>query len=187
MKSDRTRTIGIAVLALPFLAMLVMIGMNMRNLSRTEYRVAIEGYDPRDLLKGHYLIFRYKWPAGTVNMFDDHAYPRAPQVCACMSGDPLQPQVRLDACESQHPLQKECAGAVMVSGGSGFEGYQPAPDLRRFYIPEEHASRLEQMLRSGAHKFEVGIVPRAKGQAQLKTLYIDGVPMEAFLKNMPAR
>lgn len=185
MRSDRKKIIGAAFLAIPFLAMLLMIATNMRHLSHTEYRIAIEGYDPRDLLKGHYLIFRYKWPEGAVNKFDDHAYPRTPQVCACMSGAPGSPQVRFDACESIHPLQQACNGAVKVSGDAGGGGYQPAPDLRQFFIPEEQASRLEKMLRSGTHKFEVGIVPRGGGQAQLRELYVDGLPFDEYLRRFP--
>lgn len=186
MSFDRKRKIGIALLAIPFLGMLLMIATNMRNVSHQEYRIAIEGYDPRDLLKGHYLIFRYKWPDGTVDMFDDHSYPRAAQVCACMSGDPVNPQVRFDACESTHPRQKTCEGAINISGGAGFRGYQPAGNLRQYFIPETHAARLEHMLRSGKHIFKAGIVPRAGGQAQLKMLYVDDVPLDEFLRKMPA-
>src|SRR5690606_7599283 len=49
-------------LAIPFAAMLVMIGINALNLSTAEYRIKIRGYDPRDILRGHYLIFQYDWP-----------------------------------------------------------------------------------------------------------------------------
>ena len=45
---------GLIALAIPFVAMFLMIGMNVRNISGAdEYRFAIEGYDPRDLLRGH--------------------------------------------------------------------------------------------------------------------------------------
>ena len=182
MSFNRHQKIGIALLAIPFLVMLLMIATNMRNLSHQEYRIAIEGYDPRDLLKGHYLVFRYKWPEGTEDMFADNTYPRTPEVCACLSGDPVAPQVRFDACVSIHPRHKTCEGAIKISGGAGFNGYQPDHNLRQYFIPEAHAPRLEQMLRSGKHTFAVGIVPRGKGQAQLKSLYVDGVPLDEFLQ-----
>ena len=184
MSFNRHQKIGLLLLAIPFLVMALMIATNMRNLSHQEYRIAIEGYDPRDLLKGHYMIFRYQWPEGAVDMFADNTYPRTPDVCACMSGDPVNPQVRFDACVSIHPRHKTCEGAVKVTGGAGFAGYQPGDDLRRYFIPEEHAADLEKMLRSGAHKFEVGIVPRDGGEAQLKMLYVDGMPLDQFLKHM---
>ncbi len=177
--------IGLIFLALPFLAMLCMIATNMRHLSHTEYRLAIEGYDPRDLLKGHYLVFRYKWPAEAVDMFDDHTYPRTQQVCACMTGEAVKPQVRFDACESTHPRQASCAGALKVAGDSGAGGYQPEAALRRYFIPEAEAPLLERLLREGRHSFAVGIVPRGDGAAQLKQLYIDDVPWDEFLKTLP--
>ncbi len=185
MRSDRKNIIGIVSLALPFLAMLLMIATNMRNISHQEYRIAIEGYDPRDLLKGHYLVFRYKWPEDAVDMFADNTYPRTDDACACLSGDPVKPQVRFDACVSIHPRHQTCDGAIKISGDSGFNHSQPAHDLRQFFIPEAHAPRLERMLRSGKHTFEVGIVPRGNGQAQLKSLYVDGVVLEEFLQTVP--
>tara|TARA_R100001244_G_scaffold44182_2_gene39745 strand:- start:5316 stop:5870 length:555 start_codon:yes stop_codon:yes gene_type:complete len=33
----------------------------------TEWEVPIAGYDPRDLLRGHYVQFRYDWPAVVEN------------------------------------------------------------------------------------------------------------------------
>lgn len=182
MSFNRHQKIGIALLAIPFLVMLLMIATNMRHLSHQEYRIAIEGYDPRDLLKGHYMVFRYQWPEGTQDMFADNTYPRTDAVCACLSGDPVSPQVRFDACVSIHPRHKICEGAVKVTGGAGFAGYQPADELRRYFIPEEHAADLEKMLRSSTYKFEVGIVPREGGQAQLKTLYIDGMSLDKFIE-----
>ena len=184
MKSPKSvAPLGLLFLALPFAAMLLMMGINFNNITGyKEYRLEITGYDPRDLLRGHYLIFRYKWPEGTVNMYDDNSYPRTDQVCACMSGDVLSPAVRFDACRPDHPRQAICEGGVKVSGFAGGNGFQPADPLRQYYIPEEYALMLEKLLRSGKHKFEVGIVPRADGEAQLKMLYIDSMPLDEFLK-----
>ena len=81
MNSEKKKWLGIALLAIPFLAMVWMIGVNLKNEGYKEYRFEIEGYDPRDLLKGHYLIFRYKWP-------EDAQYPlnkHPPDACACFN------------------------------------------------------------------------------------------------------
>ncbi len=182
MKSADQKSLGLLFLALPFAAMLLMIAINFQNVTGyQEYRLKITGYDPRDLLKGHFLIFRYEWPEDTVNLFDDHSYPRTEQVCACMSGDVLAPAVRFDACVKTHPRHVACNG-MKVSGGGGFSGFQPDDTLRQYYIPEQHAPMLENMLRTGKYKFEVGVVPRADGEAQLKMLYVDGVALDVFLK-----
>lgn len=56
-------------------------------------------------------------------------------------------------------------------------------ELRRYYIPEEHSSRLENMLREGKHKFSVGIVPQPGGEAVLKMMYVDGIPLDEYLRS----
>ena len=35
---------------------------HVRTQQGVEWWVPIEGYDPRDLLRGHYIVYRYKWP-----------------------------------------------------------------------------------------------------------------------------
>lgn len=55
---------------LPMALLLPLFGLAMiwfltdRNSDQgTEWDVPIAGYDPRDLLRGHYVQFRYDWPA----------------------------------------------------------------------------------------------------------------------------
>lgn len=172
MSFNRHRKIGLALLALPFLAMLVMIGTNMRHLSHQEYRIAIEGYDPRDLLKGHYLVFRYKWPA--------EVQTKTAYECACLAGDPLAPVVTFGACPRTKPVRADCRAFIRLAESGDHS--QPYESARRFFIPEAHAGRLENMLRSGKHDFAVGVVPQDNGTVQLKDLYIDGIALDAFLK-----
>ncbi|MEO0699811.1 MAG: GDYXXLXY domain-containing protein, partial [Pseudomonadota bacterium] len=51
------------LVALPF-AGLAALWWQSDTLSRqgTDWEVEIEGYDPRDLLRGHYVEFQYAWP-----------------------------------------------------------------------------------------------------------------------------
>lgn len=53
-----------AVLAVPLLG-LAGLWLNTDRAGRqgTEWDVPIQGYDPRDLLQGHYVEFRYDWPS----------------------------------------------------------------------------------------------------------------------------
>lgn len=179
--AEAIKPLGLLCLALPFVAMLGMIALNHNNVNgHVEYRFQIEGYDPRDLLKGHFLIFRYKWPEGVVNRFDEASYPRADKVCACISGESQKPQVQFDSCKAQG--QPHCTATVEVSGWASGTGMQPPEELRQFYIPEQQAPMLERALRSGHRKFEVSMVPLGRGRAQLKELYIDGMPLAEFLQ-----
>lgn len=175
---ESIKPIGLLVLAIPFLVMLAMIGVNHNNMTAyKEYRFPITGYDPRDLLRGHYMTFRYVWPDDATDMFKDNTYPRTEKVCACLSGETIEPAVRFDACVSTDKRQKACKAGIQVDGGHG----QPSEDLRQYYIPEEHAPMLERMLRSGKYKFEVGIMPRPDHEAQLYMLYVDGVRLDDLL------
>ncbi|AMO71854.1 GDYXXLXY domain-containing protein [Sphingorhabdus sp. M41] len=55
---------------LPFALLLPLVGLGLiwlltdrESHQGTEWAVPITGYDPRDLLRGHYVQFRYDWPA----------------------------------------------------------------------------------------------------------------------------
>lgn len=178
MNSDCCRKyLGFVFLAIPFMAMMLMIGMNMRNLGHTEYRLVIEGYDPRDLLKGHYLIFRYKWPEDA--RFPENKHP--PYACACFSGETSAPDVSFNLCPDRKAMASEACPAFIKVARNG-ASFQPYEAMRRYYIPEEHAPMIENMLRSGKHIFEVGLVPREKGDAQIKMLYINYMALDEFLQ-----
>ncbi len=51
-------------LLLPIVAFAVLVvRAELLRASGPVFRVAIAGYDPRDLLQGHYLRYRLQWPA----------------------------------------------------------------------------------------------------------------------------
>ena len=51
-------------LLLPIVAFLGLVGRaELLRASGPVFHVAIAGYDPRDLLQGHYLRYRLQWPA----------------------------------------------------------------------------------------------------------------------------
>jgi hypothetical protein len=180
MKLDEKnqRICGFVVLALPFLAMLAMIVLNHTNINaNTEYRFEIEGYDPRDILKGHYLIFNYKWPEDTKPAMSKSID------CACISGAAEKPDVTFMTCAQAKERRGSCAGVLSVSSWGA--GFQPAETLRRYFIPEQYAPMLDRAVRAGTYTFEVGLVPQAGDGGQLKMLYVDGQPLPKFLETLP--
>lgn len=181
--AENVKPLGLLFLAIPFMAMIFMIATNhYKENAYQEYRIAIDGYDPRDLLKGHYLIFRYKWPEPAFDMYRDTRYFSG-SACVCFSGDNSNLTVRFDECIPMGPQKLICEGAIKVSKQQGEDRFQPVEELRRYYIPEEHSSRLENMLREGKHKFSVGIVPQPGGEAVLKMMYVDGIPLDEYLRS----
>lgn len=180
--AENVKPLGLLFLAIPFMAMIFMIATNhYKENAYQEYRIAIDGYDPRDLLKGHFILFTYDWPDNAVNKFG-YGSSYKDQACACFSGDPLQPEIRFDYCKSNSLIERSCNPAVRVQALGGIN-FQPSEDLRRYYVAEDHAYTLEKMLREGKHKFSVGIVPQPGGHAVLKMMYVDGIPLDEYLRS----
>lgn len=180
--AENVKPLGLLFLAIPFMAMIFMIATNhYKENAYQEYRIAIDGYDPRDLLKGHYIRFTYDWPDNAVNKFGYKGYYDN-LACACFSGDPLQPDIRFDYCKSTKFAQQSCNPAVRVKPLGGIN-FQPDETLRNYFVSEEHAYTLEKMLRENKHKFSVGIVPQPDGHAVLKMMYVDGIPLDEYLRS----
>lgn len=174
--AKRWKIYGLVTLAIPFIAMLIMVGINLRALENTEYRVAITGYDPRDLLRGHYLIFRYQWPENAMKSCD----PAKTQCCACFSGDPQNPDIKFLQCTS--PEATSCPDKLALNG------LQPENrHLNRYYIPEQQAQYIENLARQDKADFSVGLVlygskKQPSKNGRVKMLYIDNKPLPQFLK-----
>jgi hypothetical protein len=176
--SDRRVLIGLLALAIPFLAMLLMIGTSIRNLNHEEFRIGIEGSDPRDILRGHYMVFNYRWTEGMPkNCIDGE------DCCACLSGDAAKPDVSFGSCRAVD-AGRTCKATLDVKK-SWNNQYQPDAAFRQYYIPEARAKELETLLRSNKERFKVGIVPQSGRRLQVKMMYIDDMPLPEFLKRQP--
>ena len=89
--------------------------------SQPTMRIAITGYDPRDLLRGHYLRFQLDLPAANG------------EACACLRPDPddaLRPKVEPARCTVPPP--RDCRHFI----GDPWRAY-------RYYAPEERALALQ--------------------------------------------
>lgn len=174
------KKLGWLALALPFLAMLVMMGTNLRALNNTEYRIAIEGFDPRDLLRGHYLTFQYQWPEN----LDKSCNSAEKNCCACFTGNPDKPDITHAPCKTLIP---SCPALLPLTSHWN-NTFQPDEKLRRYYIPEQHAKKLDTMLRENKAAFSIGLVLQgdqhsAQKSGKVKMLYIDNMTLPQFLKN----
>lgn len=172
--SDRKSLLGLLALAIPFLAMLLMIGTNIRHLDHEEFRFGIEGSDPRDILRGHYMVFNYIWPEAAANSCVD-----GQPCCACLSGEGANPSVSFSSCKALE-AEKTCKGILDVKR-SWNNTYQPDTELRQYYIPEAQAQMLETLLRSNKERFKVGIVPQSGHGGQLKMMYVYDKPLPDYL------
>jgi len=121
------------------------------------FHVAIAGYDPRNLLQGHYLRYRLQWPAdGVCN---------SATCCLCLRTSGGHTKVECGvvntACDAQLSHQ-------MVEQG------------REFFIQEDAGPALEQAIQHGQGTMALNVTPN--GQVQVHELFIDGVPHRRWLR-----
>lgn len=128
-------------LSLPVAGLLLGIGVNESRLRHADHwRLPIEGYDPRDLLRGHYIRFRYAW-----RTTGDPRLCTREECTLCLTGGEHGVMARYAAPDSQ------CAGKVDVVA-SNISIVQPF-DRRhtrfsaRIFVSEVSAPRIEKMLR----------------------------------------
>ena len=168
-------------LIFPVLACMFMAWYHTQNQNKGElYRIPVTGYDPRDLLRGHYLTYRYDW-----NWADEDAKTRTHKSAICLDGKANNLQVRL---VNQKNVSEQCDRYIIGRGSktSGFRiGRKGSDDLTRYYIPEENARQLDKMLRNrgdDAHDFEIALRVNGRGQAFIASMYIDDVLLEEWIK-----
>jgi len=110
----------------------------------TEWDVPIEGYDPRDFLRGHYVVFRYDWPL-------DEQLDDAGRQSICLEGEApnirqARPLADGDVCD--HPIRED-ADRRLSDG--------------RLYIGQARAAQLEEELRNRDQRGIVTIRQRDDG------------------------
>jgi hypothetical protein len=115
----------------------------------TEWEVPVQGYDPRDYLRGHYVEFSYDWPG--IEEFRD-----APPEALCLAG--TAPQIaRVTVLEAgaacAHPVRPDKTGIygwdALVRG--------------RLYVDQYRGAMLDEQLRDADQRGIVTIRQREDG------------------------
>jgi uncharacterized membrane-anchored protein len=137
----------------------------------SEIVLDIEGYDPRDLLSGHYLIYRIKYNAENIckGKYSDSSSSSSNQdayMCLVEDKHYFTFGYTPTRCELKY-IKGKCKGTRFVAG------------VEKFYIPQEHASRLEKLVIE--KKASVRLSINRSGKALVKDLLIDGKPWKEFL------
>ena len=140
-------TLRAAALAVPLIGLAAAWGVShQRGLQGTDWEVPVEGYDPRDLLRGHYLVFQYDWPIP-----DEDAVP-GPGMMLCLDGD----APTITAAEVV-PLQTRCPRPLRAAPGDTLLA-------GKLYIPQEKAGALEKQLADPALRGIVRLRVRDNGR-----------------------
>ena len=150
-------------LLLPIVAFAgLVIRAELLRASGPVFHVAIAGYDPRDLLQGHYLRYRLQWPGeGACN---------DATCCLCLRTSGAHTKVECGvadaACDTQLSRQ-------MIEQG------------REFFIQENAGLALEQAIRRGGGAIVLNVTP--DGQVHVHELLIDGVQHRRWLRDNTSR
>ena len=159
-------------LAIPIVALVALAtAKGVAQHSGNTILIPIEGYDPRDLLSGHYLTYRLSF-AASIHCGDDE---RSEVIYVCLvqtDNDDVtaetvsSPNSEYDHCDVT--LKGTCEVGRFTAG------------LERFYIPESYSAALDRAVRNRRGKLLVSV--GSDGDAAIKDLLIDDIPWKQFLE-----
>lgn len=154
----------LAAAILPLVGLAALWGMSAKTYSEgTEWEVPIQGYDPRDYLRGHYVEFGYDWP-GLAN--DSFANPEH----LCIEGSaphidkvtiPAGTTSVLGRITQPAATPASCAHPLTVNGGDIYG--MSALSRGRLYIGQARAEQLQQQLQNRDQRGIVTIRQREDG------------------------
>jgi uncharacterized membrane-anchored protein len=150
-------------LLLPIVAFAgLVVRAELLRASGSVFHVAIAGYDPRDLLQGHYLRYRLQWP--TEGECDGAT------CCLCLQTSGVHTKVACGIVDKTCDAQ---LSRLVVEQG------------REFFIQENAGPALEQAIRHGQGAIALNVT--SNGQVRVHELLIDGVPHRRWLRNNAQR
>lgn len=115
-----------------------------------EWDVPIEGYDPRDLLRGHYVEFTYDWPE-----LDEEDFVIADRLCLHGEAPEIDYVTRLE------PDESDCDNEIVVNLASVY-GYDSLA-TGRLYLDQDRALEVDEILRERDQQGIVTISLREDG------------------------
>lgn len=113
----------------------------------TDWLVPVEGYDPRDLLRGHYVQFRYAWPGAEEPAFGASATvePQDYPFGGCITG--TAPTIDRVVRIGSEAGRSTCANLLAPADTTMF-GTPDLPREGRLYVAQTSARALEEQLRN---------------------------------------
>lgn len=158
---DLTARPGRILLAVSVLIPVIVLGFVAFQKARiyaqgVEVRFPVDGYDPRDIIAGHYLIYRVDYGTGAVCAENDmparYGASAGDPVCLCLTDVTEVPPANYEyACE-----EKPDSDCVAVLKGRCERGRFTA-GLERYYINEGKAEELDRIVRQGNSRIVVKI------------------------------
>lgn len=163
-------------LVFPFVALIALAGYKaFKRGSGVEVTIPIVGYDPRDLLSGHYLVYR-------LDVGDNICSAKQPDVdpvylCVIQNNQEVSMH---RVYSSDQSIYRECT--TIIKGRCDRTNF--VAGVERFYIPEQHSQLLDRIVRGWGeadNRAQLVIAVDGDGNAVVKNLLINDIPWRDFL------
>ena len=163
----------VIALLLPLVALLLLIVRAELVLKQgRRWTVAITGYDPRDLVRGHYLLFRLKGkPASSL----DEQCPSTSEDCYLG----LERQGG-DTSARPEPTMRRVYSYQTKQGDSAFPA-ATEENLHKYFIPEDKGAVLERAIREKEASLVLAV--SATGEVVIKDLLLNDEPWTQAIKH----
>ncbi len=168
----KSKTLPLLSVVLPLLVMagwVATIEWNLQSGQQVEF--AVGGYDPRDLLSGHFVTYAVDY--GSVPPCAEDAY-RTQEQCVCLTQTPsstLWTATSTFSCDGAGTPPCE----VFIKGQCRYRRF--VAGIERLYIPESYSSQLAVLPPASTIRVRVS----KSGLGRLETLLIGGRPYQEAL------
>jgi uncharacterized membrane-anchored protein len=164
-----------SLLALAVVLPLVVLAFAMIRAERhlgenRRWSFEVTGFDPRDLLRGHYLQFRV--------VLDEPDAASARELESCSDDSCCLCLLAADADTTTKVQHTTCEAARESCDGALRESSIVA--LQRYYIPEERAAEISKLFEQarGEHRARLVVTVDEAAEAHIDTLLVDDIPVE---------
>jgi uncharacterized membrane-anchored protein len=162
------------VVMLPVAAMLVwLLSLNVALMRAQEVTLAVAGYDPRDLLSGHYLQYRVDYGFDSRLIQPGSGY-RDEAYCACLSPD--SSGISKASWHGWCAERDSQSCPLFIKGTASWNGLKAG--IERYYIPESYQHSLARIPPDATIKVRV----TANGTAYVTDMYVNGIPILEWAK-----
>lgn len=172
MQRYKTPALIASVLIAVLIPLAAAYKAHMEQRSYPVVRIAVEPYDPRDLMYGHYMRFFFLWN------WKENAVAVNGEACLCVGEGNDNPPVSMMSCRVAY---EGGACAHIIKGR--YQGMQRFDvGINRYYVDEKVALPLEKLFRDKKEEFSVGLALRPDGAPVLEKLYVSGMPLEEYIR-----
>lgn len=167
----------IAALAVPVLALAALVGHQELLLASARIlSVPITGFDPRDLLRGHYIRAQMDWDWERMPAVEEY---QVVDGALCVVAETPKPRVRfLAGWKAGDRTAADCrlviAGRARAPSRFAPSQFDNGDGGIQFYVPEARASDLEKLMRERPGSLTADLAVRADGGSAIKALRVDG-------------